>query len=224
MQCNNLDFDYGFRARRLLGSFAPSNARMVTLPRRFGETKLRHTPHTLVSVRPSQPVRVYFPYRTTLAASSMPRVQPHSASHSTSRPASARARTCQVERRAVSALRVSAVDIVSREQPLQPRQVALLGGIQECRVAEEEVGHLLVRFLHQVQRCVAVPVLLTSVRAVLQRVVGREGGEVVRQMENSGSRELQRAPGRTAIERSRRATTISFVFKPHSLRWKDEHT
>jgi hypothetical protein len=68
----------------------------------------------------------------------------------------------------VPSLRVSAVDIIRREQPLYARQVALLGGLEQSSVAPQQIRHVLVALLHQVQRRVAVTVLLVRVCPVLQ--------------------------------------------------------
>ena len=86
-----------------------------------------------------------------------------------------------MERSAVASLRVPAVDVVGREEPLQPGQVALLGGVEQGGVSEQQVGHLLVGLLHQVQRRVAVAVLLTGVRAVL-RPAGHTSGQTTGQV------------------------------------------
>ena len=85
-----------------------------------------------------------------------------------------------MERGAVASLRVPAVDVVGREEPLQPGQVALLGGVEQSGVSEQQVGHLLVGLLHQVQRRVAVAVLLTGIRAVL-RPAGHTRGQATGQ-------------------------------------------
>ena len=65
-----------------------------------------------------------------------------------------------------SHLRVSAVDILRREELLHAPQVPLLGGVEEGRVAPEQIEDVLVALLDEVHGGVAVAVLLGRVRAV----------------------------------------------------------
>lgn len=79
--------------------------------------------------------------------------------------------TCQVERRGVAALRVSAVDVLWRAELLHSGQAALLGSIQQGGVAPQQVLDVRVSVFDHVQRNVAVSVLLGRVGSVLNRPI-----------------------------------------------------
>lgn len=79
--------------------------------------------------------------------------------------------TSQVQWRGVSSLRVAAVDVVGAAQLLHPRQAAFLSSVQQGRIAAQQVLDVGVAVFHQVQRRVAVPVLLGRVGTVLRGVI-----------------------------------------------------
>lgn len=79
--------------------------------------------------------------------------------------------TCEVERRGVASLCVSAVDVLWGAELLHSGQAALLGSVQQGGVTPQQVLNVCVSIFDHVQRHVAVAVLLGWVGAVLNKRV-----------------------------------------------------
>lgn len=77
--------------------------------------------------------------------------------------------TCQVQRRGVASLRVSAVDVFRGAEFLHSGQAALLGSVQQGGVAPQQVLDVCVSIFDHVERHVAVTVLLGRVGSVLNK-------------------------------------------------------
>ncbi len=76
--------------------------------------------------------------------------------------------TCEVQRRGVASLRVSAVDVFWGAEFLNSGEAALLGSVQQGSVAPQQVLDVRVSIFDHVQRHVAVSVLLGWISAVLK--------------------------------------------------------
>lgn len=73
----------------------------------------------------------------------------------------------QVEWSRIPPLRVTAINVAARDEFVDAGQMALLGSVQQCRVTAKKVSNVLIPVTNQIQRGVAVSVLLRWIGPVL---------------------------------------------------------